>query len=260
MNEPIDAGGQANAAPETASDLANPFAGLFPKDGAAAGGDDRGAGDAAKPDAGTKAAGAGSVAAAKAGANDPASGAKAAGSEAGGDEAKAAEAAKDGEGKDQQKEIDWQKVDLGLNGDADPALVESFRSLAREIGLSPEQAKSLAAFESGVVQKTREAMVARGAEVLKAEWGAEAGRKRDGCLALINGVDQALARTDPRLAGSFAAAISRSGVACDVDFIRGLSHIASLLREDSLDAIRGDAAFTREETPEEALREIFNKK
>lgn len=153
--------------------------------------------------------------------------------------------------------VDWEKVDLGVPEDARPELVAAFRGLAAELNLSPEQARKLAGFEAESVEKIRAAASEDGRRQLAAEWGGQYEAKRVECMSLINAVDLALQQANPKADHAFSKAVDRTGAACDPDFVRGLAHIASLMREDSLDAARAAAGATRTETAREALAGLF---
>lgn len=153
--------------------------------------------------------------------------------------------------------VDWEKVDLGVPEDTRPELVAAFRGLAAEINLTPEQARKLAGFEAGAVEKIRAAASEEGKRALAAEWGGQYEAKRVECVSLINAVDLALQQANPAAAHAFSKAVERTGAACDPDFVRGLAHIASLMREDSLDAARAAANAGRPETVREGLAGLF---
>lgn len=153
--------------------------------------------------------------------------------------------------------VDWEKVDLGVPEDARPELVAAFRGLAAEMNLTPEQARKLAGFEAASVEKIRAAASEEGRRQLAAEWGDRYEAKRVECVGLINAVDLALQQANPKADHAFSKAVERTGAACDPDFVRGLAHIASLMREDSLDAARAATGAVRPETVREGLAGLF---
>lgn len=134
---------------------------------------------------------------------------------------------------------------------ADPAIVSQFAEFARGIGISPGQAKELAAWQMKLVEEGRSAARAAGAELLTKEWGADAAKNARQVMGLVESADQ-------KMDGAFSRALERLGANDDADFLKGLYIISGMAGEDRISQSLGGSGGEAE-SPEKALQEVWEK-
>lgn len=157
---------------------------------------------------------------------------------------------------------DWKKVDFQFDEDVqwDKGVLESFGKQAQELGLTPKQMKALAKWQTAQAAEYRQAQIESGIAELKKEWGNRADANQKAALAFISQIDRRLQSRNPKLGESaFSGAIAKCGAACDVNFIRGLHVMASMIAEDSVGAAPG-ANAEKPETPDEFFKKAFANK
>ena len=150
---------------------------------------------------------------------------------------------------DNQPITDWGAVRLDLpEGQFDAAVVEDFGRVATDMGLTPNQARALARWQTEQIAGARERMLESGARELAQEWGAKAETNRQAVLSLISRID--------RLTGddSFSRALGESGATCFPGVVRGLLALARLTDEDSPGASGGASGGMTEESAFDGLK------
>ena len=150
---------------------------------------------------------------------------------------------------DNQPITDWGAVRLDLReGQFDAAVVEDFGRVATDMGLTPNQARALARWQTEQIAGARERMLESGARELSREWGAKAETNRQAVLSLISRID--------RLTGddSFSRALGESGATCFPGVVRGLLALARLTDEDSPGASGGASGGMTEESAFDGLK------
>lgn len=177
-----------------------------------------------------------------------------------------AEGARDGNDTEEDPEnmpvADWKKVDFQFDEGVewDKGVLESFGKQAQELGLTPKQMKALAKWQTSQVAEYRQAQLDAGVAALKKEWGNKAAANQKAALAFISQIDRRLQARNPKLGESaFSGAIAKCGAACDVNFIRGLHVMATMIAEDSIGAATG-ANAEKSETPDEFFKKAFANK
>lgn len=145
---------------------------------------------------------------------------------------------------------DWSKVDLGLPKDAaiDENVLTSFGEQACKLGLTPKQARALAAWQLEFVQNAQNELMEAGVAELRKEWGSKAQANQQAVLSLITRIDRKIGND------AFSKALDASGATRHAAVCKGLLTIASMLAEDSLGG--GNAATPPK--PETALEGIEN--
>lgn len=145
---------------------------------------------------------------------------------------------------------DWSKVDLEL-GDAvvDGKVVESYGKLACDLGLTPRQARALAAWQMDICNSITNANVQAETDRLRSDWGLSFNNN----ITQVDNLCQRISRL-PGL-GDFHREIQKSGAAANATVVKGLHYIACLLSEDSMGRVSGQAP--RPETAEEGIADAF---
>ena len=145
---------------------------------------------------------------------------------------------------------DWGKVDLGLPKDTaiDENVLASFGEQACKLGLTPKQARALAAWQLELAQNAQNELMEAGVAELRKEWGSKAQSNQQAVLSLISRIDRKMGND------AFSKALDASGATCHAAICKGLLTIASMLAEDSIGG--GNAATPPK--PETALEGIEN--
>lgn len=147
---------------------------------------------------------------------------------------------------------DWSSVELGLpEGAADAAILEDFGRAAVDMGLTPNQARALARWQTEQIARGREQLLENGERELAKEWGGRMEGNRQAVLSLISRID--------RLTGndSFSRALGESGATCFPGVVRGLLALSRMLGEDSVGAGGAAGAGGAEESAIDGLRNAF---
>ncbi len=145
---------------------------------------------------------------------------------------------------------DWNKVDLGLPKDAaiDEGVLAAFGEQAQALGLTPKQARALAAWQLELAKNAQNELMEAGVAELRKEWGNKAQTNQQAVLSLISRIDRKMGND------AFSKALDSSGATCHAAICKGLLTIASMLAEDSIGG--GNAATPPK--PETALEGIEN--
>lgn len=147
---------------------------------------------------------------------------------------------------------DWSKVDLGLPKDAviDESVLAAFGEQAKTLGLTPRQAKALAAWQLELAHNAQNELMEAGVAELRKEWGARAQANQQAVLSLISRIDRKMGND------AFSKALDSSGATRHAAVCKGLLAIASMLSEDSLGAGNG-AMPPKHETALEGIENAF---
>lgn len=141
----------------------------------------------------------------------------------------------------------WKKFADNPQNGVDPEIFASFADSARQMGLKPEQAKDLVAWQMKAIEKQAARMREEGMASLKQDWGNATQGNLGKALELVTAIDR-------KCDGAFSKSLGKFGIANDADFIRGLHFMANMLGEDSLAALHdGSGSPQKEETPYEGI-------
>lgn len=140
----------------------------------------------------------------------------------------------------------------GMN--VDQAQADRFRSLAVEIGLTPEQGQRLLDWQLKEGADAYAAMKASAEKTLRDQWGAN--YERNGKQALT-----ALTALDRRMGGRLAPEFELSGGADNPVLIEALYTIGTLIGEDTLSGASASASGSNKEiSTEDYMKEVFENK
>lgn len=154
---------------------------------------------------------------------------------------------------DDKPVTDWSKVDLKLPKDApiDEAILAAFGEQAKALGLTPKQARSLAAWQLDLAENARNELMQAGIAELRKDWGKAAEANQTAVMSLISRIDRKLGND------AFSKGLDASGATCNAAVCKGLLAIANMLSEDSFGGSDG-ARQQKPETATEGIENAFN--
>lgn len=135
----------------------------------------------------------------------------------------------------------------------DAEIVKDFAQSAREMGISPEQAKKLVDWQLGLSRRAAAELREKGLSELRRDWGAQTEARLNRALELATWVDRHFPDAE------FTKTITKFGISNDANFVRGMYLLASHLDEDSLASIHNSGNPHAEESALDGIRDVFGK-